>query len=703
MNCSVPEKDGENLNVFSYPVRVLPGVGQALEQKLKGLGLSTIGELLFHFPRRYFDRSSITPIGQVKTGQEVTVLGKVRDLDSKVIRGRKNMLRVTIFDGTGYLEGVWFNQEYHKERLKTGTEVAFSGKVGYRFNSLQIVNPSYDILEYPSESGKGTAREAIHTGRIVPIYPETQGLTSAMLRRIVRVALDYLREERDYIPPSIRDEFELMPLLEALHEIHFPRGSETLKRARFRALFDEIFIMQVGLALIRKRREREGGGIQHKAEGNLPRRLIENLGMELTGAQKRALREIYRDMRKPYQMNRLLQGEVGSGKTLVSLLALLLSVESGFQGAIMAPTEILANQHYTRISKMLKGFRVKVALLTSASPESVLDGISDGSVDIVIGTHSLIQEKVSFSHLGLAVVDEQHRFGLEQRVALVSKGRRPDILYMSATPIPRTLALTLYGDLDVSVIDEIPSGMKGTDTVVARPGERKGAIALVGREVSAGRQAFVICPLIEESDTLEAKAASDEVERLRKELPESRIGLLHGQMKSAEKKAVMERFEARELDLLVSTSMLEVGIDVPNTTVMIIENADRFGLAQLHQLRGRVGRGDKRGVCILFADPKTEEAKERMEAIRKYSDGFSLAEADLRIRGEGSIFGTRQSGIPDLRLARLTRDFRLIEKARRAASKLVESDPELLSSENIPLRIETARRFSGTLSWLFKG
>lgn len=610
------------------------------------------------------------------------------------------MLTVTIFDGTGYLSGIWFNQQYHKDRLGEGVEVAFSGKVQFRGNELQMVNPSYDVLGGEEADDRA---EAIHTGRIIPLYPATAGVSSAALRRLVSHALELVAGIADPVPRATREKFKLMPLEEALREAHFPTGPEALKRARYRAAFDELFMMQVGLALRKKHREAEARGTSHGAPPSLTTGFMEALPFELTSAQRKAWGEISADMEKPTQMNRLLQGEVGSGKTVVAVLALLKAVENGRQGALMAPTEVLAHQHFGRISDMLEGLPVRVELVTAGTPGDILADINSGEVDIAIGTHALIQEGVEFAKLGLVVVDEQHRFGLDQRVTLASKGEDPDILHMSATPIPRTLSMTLFGDLDISVIDELPSGRKGVVTVVADSSQRPGAFAMVGKEVGKGRQVFVICPLIEESNKLEARAAAEEAKRLQAEFPGRRVELLHGQMKSEEKRSVMDRFQAGEIDILISTVVVEVGVDVPNATVMIVENADRFGLAQLHQLRGRIGRGPERAICVFFADPRTDEAKARMEAIRKYEDGFELAEADLQIRGEGSLFGTRQSGLPDLKVARLGRNLELLRKTREEAFGVVDEDPTLGKRENALLKWEANRRFAGSLDWLFKG
>ncbi len=688
----------EALNRFAAPVTALAGVGPAVSRRLAPLGITTIADLLYHLPRRYLDRSSVTPIREVKIGEDVTVVGRVCDSESRTTRSRKKMLVVTLFDGTGYISGVWFNQDYHKDHLKEGSLVAFSGKASFMSRMLQITNPSFDVLGTRESDARV---EGLHTGRIIPLYPATAGVTSAGLRKLISRALEAVKGMADPIPPEVAGKFGLSGLEGALCEIHFPGSAESLKKARHRLAFDEIFTMQVGLALIKKRREREARGVRHGGAGKLADQFLESLPFELTGSQRSAWLEIARDMGAQVQMNRLLHGEVGSGKTVVAVLALLLAVESGYQGAVMAPTEILAHQHYRRIGEMLDELPVRMRLLTGAPKREALSAIESGEVDIVIGTHALVSERVAFEKLGLAIIDEQHRFGLAQRVQLARKGNDPDILHMSATPIPRTLSLTLFGDLEVSIIDELPSGRKGVVTHVAGKDERKGIFAMVGREIAKRRQVFVVCPIIEESKKLEARAAADEARRLKKEFPDARVELVHGQMKGQEKRSIMERFAAGDIDILISTVMIEVGVDVPNATVMIVENADRFGLAQLHQLRGRIGRGKERAICVFFADPTTDDGKARMEAIKRYDDGFALAETDLEIRGEGTLFGTRQSGLPDLKAVRLSRNFDLIRKARVEAFRLVDADPTLAKPGNVLLRWETNRRFGGALGWLF--
>ncbi len=685
-----------SLNDWNNCLTGIPGIGTATAERLKGLKIQSVADLLFFFPRRYLDRRSIQPLSQVKVGEDTTVVGEVRKVQTRRTRRRKTIVTATIFDGTGYIDGLWFNQPYIADMLSVGLEVAFSGKVKYQYKRLQIVNPSFDILGKPGG--------VIHTSGIIPLYPGSSQVSSPMLRRIIKRALERYSGIPDYIPQKIRKRRNIMELSRSLEEIHFPSEPEALRKARRRMIFDELFAMQVGLALRKARIARETSSIPHDLPGSMVKKFWDSLPFKLTNAQSRCWSEISKDMERGNPMNRLLQGEVGSGKTLVAVLALLLTVENGCQGAMMAPTEVLALQHYRRVSSLLRDTGVRTALLTSASGDEALgEEIARGEVDIVVGTHALIQRRVKFARLGLTVIDEQHRFGVRQRITLKEKGDNPHVLIMTATPIPRTLSLTLYGDLDVSILDELPPGRKDIHTVVMDSSQRDGAFQMVKKEVGKGRQAFVVCPLVDESNKLEARAASDELERLRKAFPELRIGVLHGQMKSEEKDRSLEEFRRGEVDILVTTSVVEVGVDIPNATVMVVENADRFGLAQLHQLRGRIGRGEHRSLCILFAKPSTDEGVARMEAIAKISDGFKLAEADLAIRGEGEVFGARQSGLPDLRIARLTRDYSVLKESREEAFQLVKEDPQLEDPDHAQLLSEVRRRFSENVDWLFHG
>lgn len=685
------------------PVGAVSGIGKSFLRQLHAMDINTVEDLLYHFPRRYLDRRRLSRIGDVRIGEETTVVGTVRSAEVNRISRNRSVLNVAIYDGSSYMYGVWFNQPYHADRLQPGVEVAFSGRVQYRYGRLQMVNPPYDILEDSAEVGSRT----VHTGRIIPLHPATQRMSAAMLRRLIMRALDQYGDLPDHVPFALRHRYGYPHRAQALREMHFPGSAGRLNRARQRMVYDELLVMQVALALRRQRLKSGTPGIAHAPPGELLDAFEASLPFALTAAQKRAFAEISEDMSRPYPMNRLLQGEVGSGKTLVALLALLLTRENGHQGAIMAPTEVLAEQHFANITSLLEGFmEVRVELLTgntaTARRREILQAARDGSLDVLVGTHALISEDVEFRSLGMIVVDEQHRFGLRQRMSLREKGVHPDTLIMTATPIPRTLSLTLFGDLEVSVLDELPAGRAGTSTLVVGPDGRGEAYEVMRAELEAGRQAFVVCPLVDASPAVEAKAAEKEARELVKVFPGARIGLLHGQMGKADKDTAMASFRAGETQLLVSTTVIEVGIDVPNATVMLVEDADRFGLSQLHQLRGRVGRGEHHSHCVLIFDGDTEESRMRMSAIAEISDGFKLAEADLEIRGEGSLFGTRQSGMPDLRVARLVRDFRLLKQARADAFALVEEDPGLNDPENRLLRLEVTARFRDNLDWLFR-
>lgn len=686
-------------------VRYVSGVGPKLAERLKTLGIETAEDLLYYFPRRYVDRSKLLPIANLKVGEEVTVVGVVRRVKkSQSPRRRVRILSIGIFDGTGYLYGVWFNQDFHAQRLKEGVEVAFSGKVIFSYGQLQMINPSYDILGEVDTLSK----DAVHTGRIIPIYPATSILSSNMIRRLTKTLLDNQPRIVDPLPVTFRNRYGYLPLQVALHQVHFPDDDISIRRARERLVFDELFTLQLGLVLRKKRLEKGEKGIQHRTEGPLLDRFYEKLPFSLTESQKRVIREIQQDMFQPSPMHRLLQGEVGSGKTVVAVAALLTAVSGGYQGAIMAPTEVLADQHFLNIRNLLPNGVTAALLIGSTQPkekEELKAKIRESEIDIVIGTHALIQEGVEFKKLGLAVIDEQHRFGVRQRINLREKGPvYPDVLVMTATPIPRTLAMTLYGDLDISVLDELPAGRKEVETIVADQRHREDAYELIRQQIRMGRQAYIVCPLIDESDKLQVKAVVREAERLKEEVfPDLRVALLHGQMKSTEKDKIMADFRQGDLDILIATTVIEVGIDIPNVTVMLIEDADRFGLSQLHQLRGRIGRGEHKSFCILFADPTTEEGKERMRAITNSNDGFTLAEEDLRIRGEGQLFGPRQSGLPDLKIAKLLRDMPVLIKAREEAFKIIEKDPLLRASENRLLLEEVKKKFAGNVNWLFSG
>lgn len=700
MTLTKPRKATESSRL-DRPVSSVPGVGPKVVERLGRLGIKTVEDLLHHFPLRYLNPAEITKISHLRVGQEGVVCGIVRQVDLQ--RGRLKILQVTIYDGTGYLIGAWFNQPYLERRFTTGSLVAFRGKTTFRFGKLQMATPLFDVVEPDDQAGA-------HLSRIIPIHPTTEKLSTTHLRKVIGNALGSVKSVPEPLPAEVTSRRHFVSKMEALRNIHFPDTMPHKNHARARLLYEELFVMQVGLAMRKKGLEAEATGIAHDAGGVLVGRFCRGLPFRLTADQKRVIREITSDMGRPHPMNRLLQGEVGSGKTVVAVAAMLVAVQGGYQAALMAPTEILAGQHAAKIAEFLEGTGVEVFLLTGSTPEpereAAAEAIEAGRVGIVIGTHALIQEGVRFHKLGLVIVDEQHRFGVRQRIDLKEKGVWPDTLVMTATPIPRTLSLTLYGDLDVSVIKERPGGKKvdeHIETHICDSRLRHRAYERIREEVLRGRQAYIVCPIIEESNSIEVRAALSEAARLEsKVFPKLRVGLLHGKMKTAEKEAVMEAFRQGEIDVLISTTVIEVGIDVPNATVMMIEDADRFGLAQLHQLRGRIGRGRHKSLCLLFADPKTEEGRARMEAIASIRDGFELAEADLEIRGEGQLFGTRQSGLPDLKLAKLTRDFDVLMSARTDAFGVVDGDPHLEKPENRMLRREVERVFGDKADWLLQ-
>ncbi len=684
------------------PVSTLPGVGEKISERLESLGLRTLGDLLDHLPRAYIDRRDMRSISDLRMGQEATVIATVRNTKIDRIRGRRTRITVTISDGTGYIDCIWWNQDWRARTLTEGTEAAFSGKVKAFRGKPQMDAPAYDLLRASSES--------VHTGRIVPVYPATERVSATQLLRLLHTAFERLGPIPDPLPAALRAERNLLGKDVATRLVHFPEDLKHIDDARRRLVFEELFTMQVGLALRKRHVEADVRGIAHEKPGELTAKFIDSLPFRPTKAQERAMGEIATDMSQARPMHRLLQGEVGSGKTLVAVYAAMIAIQSGTQAAIMAPTEVLAEQHARKIRELCEPAGVGVEMLTNAVPQArrrdILMRLAAGDLPLLCGTHALISEDVDFHRLGLAIVDEQHRFGLGQRMLLREKGEDPDVLIMTATPIPRTLALTLYGDLDVSILDELPAGRKPVKTMVVggNTNDRNRAYNIVRSEVAEGRRAFVVCALVDESNALDAKAAVDEAERLRTQVfPDIKVGLLHGQMRTAEKDQVMDEFRRGDISILIATTVVEVGVDIPEATVMLIENAERFGLSQLHQLRGRIGRGEHGGICILFSDAKTEEARARLEAIASSNDGFVLAEEDLRIRGEGTIFGTRQAGVTDLKVARLIEDFPVVVEAREAAFALVDDDPRLTRPEHLLLRDEVHRRFGDSLHWLFHG
>src|ERR671913_392553 len=688
----------------SRPVTELPGVGPRIEAALGDLGIASLADMVSHYPSRHEDLSNVKRISELRVGERATVFGTVVSTRpvGKPIRGRAPGFSVQLYDGTGYIPVTVWGRSWLLNQLLPEVRVVASGEVQSRYG-IQIVAKSIEVVDDPG------GNEGPHAGRFVPVYPVNKGIQARRMRTLIHRALDAAGRILDPLPAEVLVRHNLPNLHDAIHEVHFPTDRARLASAMRRLIFHELFLIQTGLAARKVRLEATEVGAVHTGDGSLLNSFVKELPFGLTAAQERVIGEVLTDMRSEKPMRRLLQGDVGSGKTVVAVAALLTAVESGGQGAIMAPTEVLAEQHYLSVSNALAHLPVNVALLTGSqsAPErrAALEAIESGEANIVVGTHALIQKGVEFDDLSVVVVDEQHRFGVGQRTLFKEKGRtRPDTLIMTATPIPRTLSLTLYGDLEVSIIDELPPGRKPVETRLVSLAERHEAYDGVRRELDAGRQAYVICPLVEESEALEDVRAAEELhEELEAEIfPDRRVGLLHGRMKAAEKRDVMAAFRAGEIEVLVATVVVEVGVDVPNASAIVIEGSERFGLSQLHQLRGRVLRGFHPPKCFLLADPKTEDAEQRLEALTKYQDGFKLSEVDLAIRGEGTLFGSRQSGMPDLKVAKLLRDIDILVEARRAAFQLGATDSTLKKPEHRPLRREVRELLGADIDWLFK-
>ena len=693
------------------PVDRLRGVDTKLTARLKRLDVETIRDLLYLFPRRHEDYSTAVKISELSPGEECTVVATVWEARevAKGPRGGRRDTEAVLSDETGNLKVIWFGQRYLARSLKPGSQIAISGKASVFRGQLVFENPEHEILD---ATGSG-----VHTGRLVPIYPLTEGLTRRNMRRLTWQAVqNWVGGLEDALPDDILARTKLMPLLDAVYQAHYPKEMETWELARRRLAFDELFTLQLAVLARRRKQHDNLKGIEIIAPANVIDGFYKTLPFPLTKAQRRCIQEIEADFRAGTPpMSRLLQGEVGSGKTVVALSALLSAAAAGYQGAMMVPTEVLAEQHFQSIGNLLSGLArpvqelhllsvylehmdrpVSIGLLTGSSRAPVKRELTkmaaDGTLDILIGTQALIQEGISLPKLALAVADEQHRFGVMQRSALQERGQEnPHTLIMSATPIPRTLSLTLFGDLDISTIDEMPAGRQKVATKWLEPEQRDTAYGFIRKQVEEGRQAFVVCPLVDESETIESKAATEEYQRLSQDIfTDLSLGLLHGRMPGKEKDKVMRQFRDGELDILVTTPVVEVGIDVANATVMMIDGADRFGLAQLHQFRGRVGRGEHKSYCILMSDTNSEIAKERLSALARIHDGFQLAEVDLELRGPGDFFGTRQSGLPSLKMAHIS-DRELLELARNEATMLMEEDPDLEQPEHAAIAAQVAR------------
>ena len=688
------------------PIQYIKGVGPRRAALLAKLGIEIVKDILFYLPTRYEDRSSIKKITQLISGEIQTVTGKVikaEVMPASPRRPRLKIFSVVITDGSGALTAKWFNQTYLGKIFKPAHKVVFYGlvKSNYWGSGFEMVNPEYEIIDDDEEDA-----DHINTGRVVPVYGLTEGLSQRQLRSIVHLTLtSALATVTDVMPEDIITDLHLPGLRQSIEAVHFPPPGTSLSDLNGgtspyhqRLAFDELFTLQLGLAAI-KNNEISEKGIPFEPTGKLTGELLEKLPFKLTGAQKRVIDDIAKDMKSPFPMNRLIQVDVGSGKTIVAFIAMLGAVESGYQTALMAPTEILAEQHYLNIHSLAESLGLKIHLLTGSKKDKNYDMIASGKAQIVIGTHALIQEAVSFKNLGLIVIDEQHRFGVMQRAQLRKKGTNPDTLIMTATPIPRTLAITLYGDLDYSLIDELPPNRTPVLTKVIRELQKNIVYDLMDRETKAGRQVYVVYPLIEESEKSNLKAAITGMEALQKKFPDLKVGLIHGKLPTSEREDIMRDFKKGLIQMLVSTTVIEVGVDVPNATLMVIIHAERFGLSQLHQLRGRVGRGAAKSHCLLLNYGGSVDAMKRLDIMARSNDGFKIAEKDLEIRGPGEFFGTRQSGLPDLKAANLLRDYKLLEIARKQAFSLIEKDPSLSTHPKLRRNLED---FWGKRLELFK-
>ena len=682
---------GEKMDSLSMSVQYVKGVGPKRAAKLRRLNIFNVEDLIYCFPRSYEDRTKFCKLSECldgsKTSLEVVVSGY-----PTVLRPRKGLsiVKIPVKDETrnGYL--VWFNQDYMADSFKLGDFLSVHGKVKKIMNEVQILSPVCDK--------SGTDRKKV--ARIVPVYQLTDKLTNNEMTTLVsNVLKTYLDQIDDPLPKKLIDELNLMPLKEALRNIHFPSNKESYIRARRRLVFEELLTLQLGLFMIKDKVKDDNTGIVFKKTDEIDK-FIQSLSFQLTNAQKRVFKEIEADMESKKQMNRLIQGDVGSGKTIIAILAMLKSWKSSYQSVMMAPTEILATQHYETINALVAKYGVRCELLvgsiTNKKKEEIREKLKSGEIDILVGTHAVIQENISFRNLGLAITDEQHRFGVRQRAILSQKGLNPDVLVMTATPIPRTLALILYGDLDISIIDELPPGRKQIETYAVGTSMVDRVNNFIKKNVKEGRQAYIVCPLIEESDTLNIKSVEEIYEKFKNDIfKEFKLGLLHGKIKPSEKDEIMGMFKKGEIDILVSTTVIEVGVNVPNANIMVIYNAERFGLAQLHQLRGRVGRGEYQSYCILINESNSSVSRERMRILQNTSDGFIISEKDLELRGPGEFFGTKQHGLPDLKIANIFTDMEILKLAQKKATEILNDDIHLNSDEYIKLKERVKHMFKG--------
>ncbi len=680
-----------NESMLKKPITVVKGVGESRNKLLNSISIFTVEDLLHHFPRQYEDRRRIKKISELEEGDSCSVIAAVMSKVSES-RPRRNLSiqKLQIRDETGIASVTWFNRTFLKQTFYPGQKYVFYGKASRRGLFIELLNPAYEKFEEHQPDTKL---------KMLPIYPLTAGLTQNIMRSTISDAFRLAGKELgEFLPYWMLKEHDLLDFRTAIQSIHFPDDDKLLQTARRRLVFQELLILQLGLLSIKSTVNEGKQGITFREAPQIED-FIRGLPFTLTKAQRKVYEEIRRDMESDKIMNRLIQGDVGSGKTVVALLAILKAYYSGYQAVMMAPTEILAEQHYNTINKMLEGRDIRVALLTGSTTAKersvILEDLSSGSIDIIVGTHALIQDEVTYNNIGLAVTDEQHRFGVRQRAALKSKGISPDVIVMTATPIPRTLALILYGDLDISTIDEMPPGRKKIKTYCVNESMRERINEFVRKLVREGRQVFIVCPLVEESEQIEANSAVETAERISKEdFRDLKVELIHGRMKAAQKDRVIKEFVSGEIDILVSTTVIEEGIDVPNAALMIIENAERFGLAQLHQLRGRVGRGVHQSYCILYNTSDSQIAKERMKVMESSNDGFVISARDLELRGPGEFFGTRQHGVPELAIANLYSDIEILKEVQVAADYLLKDEDPLHSEENRKLLLYVQHKTS---------
>ena len=686
-------------SLLHQSVQFLKGVGPKRSEIFGRIGIHTIHDMLHYFPRDYKDRTRIQKISEAKIGAEITIKGKILAIQNRMARNRKYILEAFVTDETGSIAATWFNQPFLMNKFHVGDNLFLHGKVG-AYKYLQLLSPEYEVIQ--------DAETNIKEGGIIPVYSLTEHISQTQFRKIMKESVHHFTDRiEELLPQEILVKNQLLPLDKAIREIHFPETFDALKRAKTRLVYDELLTLEMAMAL-RRSGIKEETGIAFKAGPNVDAHIRNLIPFALTNAQERVIREITTDMRSNKPMNRLLQGDVGSGKTVIAIYAILAAIANGYQAAFMAPTEILSEQHFQTIQKYLQHSHVRMQLLTGSTnskfKKDVLEKIRTGQIDLVIGTHALIEDTVQFKKLGLVVIDEQHKFGVIQRLKLKEKGFQPDVLIMTATPIPRTLSITLFGDLDISILDEMPPGRTPIKTFWISKDKETDSYNFIHGEINKGRQVFIVYPLVEESAVLDLKAAVTEAKRLQHDVfPACKVGLLHGQMKSGDKDKIMTDFKEKRYDILVSTVIIEVGIDVPNATVMVVEHAERFGLAQLHQLRGRIGRGSELSYCLLFGNPKTNEARERLKIMTKTCDGFKIAEIDFKLRGPGEFFGTRQHGLPELKISDLIKDFPILKQARSDAFEIVSKDPHLTQETHQKIRQKVLETFKDKLELISIG